>query len=292
MIPKISLEQWAVFKAVVDEGSFAKAADALNKTQSTISYTLSKMEQRLPAPVFQQAGRKAQLTEFGRSMYRHADTLLTQALQIDQTAQYLADGWQDEVTIAVDALVPMERVFYSLQNFSQQHPQTRIRILETTLSGTAETLLQRTADIVITAQVPTGFLAENYDQVTRIPVVAPTHPLATQPHIDEEVLKNHRQIVVRDSGSQRTQDAGWLEADQRWTVSHLTTSIAAIKAGLGFAFIPKEMIQTELRNRELVELSLSYGGQGKTTSLYIVASAQSHAGIATKTVFDFLRESY
>ena len=37
--PRVSLEQWSVFRAVVDEGSFAKAAERLNKSQSSISYT-------------------------------------------------------------------------------------------------------------------------------------------------------------------------------------------------------------------------------------------------------------
>ena len=56
--PRISLEQWAAFKAVVDEGSFAKAAEVLNKSQSSVSYTISKMEELLPTPVLEQQGRR------------------------------------------------------------------------------------------------------------------------------------------------------------------------------------------------------------------------------------------
>ena len=59
MIPKISLEQWAAFKAVVDEGSFAKAAEALNKSQSAVSYAIAKLEEQLPTPVLTQQGRRA-----------------------------------------------------------------------------------------------------------------------------------------------------------------------------------------------------------------------------------------
>ncbi|MCV2403222.1 LysR family transcriptional regulator [Marinomonas sp. C2222] len=288
MIPKITLEQWATFKAVVDEGSFAKAAEQLNKSQSTVSYSLSKMEQRLPSPIFNHSGRKAELTEFGESMYRHASTLLAQALQLDQAAQYLASGWQDEVTIAVDALASMEDVFKALQLFSTKHPDTRIRILETTLSGTIEALIQRDADIVITPHVPPGFFSENYRTITRTLVVAPSHPLAKASYLNEDLLKTHRQIVVRDSGAKRNQDAGWLDAKQRWTVSHLSSSVLAVKSGLGFGFIPKDKIRTELENGELVELDLEYGSK-KDVPIYLVASAQSHAGIATKTVLEYLQ---
>jgi len=42
------------------------------------------------------------------------------------------------------------------------------------------------------------------------------HPLSQLPIVTEPELKTHRQIVVRDTGVKRQQDAGWLGADQRW----------------------------------------------------------------------------
>lgn len=288
MIPKVSLEQWAAFRAVVDEGSFVRAAEVLNKSQSTVSYSLTKMEARLPSPVFVQQGRKAELTEFGVAMYRHACALLDQALLVDQAAEYLASGWESEVVLAVDGIVPMDRVFCGLQGFSQESPQTRIRVLETTLSGTEETLLRREADVVITARVPPGFLAENYGMVHKIPVASPEHPIfKLEAPISEAILKQFRQVVIRDSGTKREQNAGWLGAEQRWTVSHFATSIEALKSGLGFGFIPREKIRQELAEGELLEVPLNLGGDTQIP-LYIVASAQSHAGLASKAVIRHL----
>ncbi len=288
MLPKITLEQWVAFKAVVDEGSFAKAAELLNKSQSTVSYSLAKMEERLPAPVFVQEGRKAELTEFGKAMYRHANTLIEQALRVDQSAAYLASGWESEVVIAIDGIAPIDKVFCSLQGFSEESPQTRIRILEETLSGTDEVLLRREADIVITARVPPGFMGESYGMVEKIPVASPNYPIfqLEQP-LSEDELKQFRQIVIRDSGVKREQSSGWLGAEQRWTVSHFSSSIAAIKSGLGFGFIPRELIQRELESEELREFSLTVGGI-QNIALYVVATAQSHAGEATKAVIRHL----
>lgn len=286
MMPKITLEQWAAFKAIVDAGSFVKAAELLNKSQSTVSYSLARMEERLPQALFEQAGRKAEVTEFGRSMYRHACHLLDHANQIDQAAQYLASGWQSEVVIAVDALASMDSIFCALHDFSKESPNTRIRLLETTLSGTEEALLRREADIVIGARVPPGFLAENYGTITKTLVVSPMHALAknlTGELLTEDSLKSHRQIVVRDSGTRRNRDAGWLQSEQRWTVSHFASSIAAIKAGLGFGFIPREKITNALTSGELIAVQLEYG-QTEQLSLYLILSAQSHAGLATKAV--------
>lgn len=215
MIPKISLEQWAAFKAVVDEGSFAKAAEALNKSQSAVSYAIAKLEEQLPTPVLTQQGRKAVLTEAGKQLYRHATDLLAQAATIENTAKYLASGWESEVTIAVDALFSMGAVFCALQHFSVSSPQTRLRILETTLSGTEEALLGRKADLVLTGTIPPGFSGTRLGEVSMIPVVGQQHPLVQLMQqsgpITEQELGRHRQIVLRDTGTKREQSSGWLD---------------------------------------------------------------------------------
>ena len=47
--PRISLEQWLAFKTVVDCGSYALAAEALNKSQSSVSYAVSRLNDQLPS---------------------------------------------------------------------------------------------------------------------------------------------------------------------------------------------------------------------------------------------------
>lgn len=256
--PNISLEQWAAFKAVVDSGSFAKAAEALNKSQSAVSYALSKMEQQLPTPVLQQQGRKAVLTEAGQVLYRHASSLLAQAQALEAQAAYLASGWQTEVVIAVDVVVDLRPVICGLYSFSQAYPNTRIRILETSLSGTDDALLERQADIIYGVRVLPGFFGKPVSLSAMVCVVAPSHPLANADGlVTAEDLKQHRQVVLRDSGQRRTMDAGWLQAEQRWTVTFFGTTVKIVKQGLGFAFVPKPHIEEELASGELIELELS-----------------------------------
>lgn len=286
-LPKVSIEQWATFKAVVDEGSFAAAAEYLNKSQSTVSYSLAKLEERLPAPVLHIRGRKAELTELGKVLYRHAASLLEEALRLDEIADYHAKGWESEVRIAVDGITPIEEIFCSLQRFSLASPQTRIRLLETTLSGTDEALLMREADIVISANVPPGFSAKPYRDVVKLAIASPNHPLMSLPvPVTEQQLRQFRQIVIRDSGRKREQDAGWLGAEQRWTVSHFSTSIAAIKSGLGFGFIPQEKVQHELSRNELAIVPLEAGYERRIPLYMIQANLQ--AGPATRAIAESL----
>lgn len=284
ILPRVSLEQWAVFRAVVEEGSFIKAAEQLNRSQSSVSYALAKMEERLPAPALVLKGRKAELTELGQVLYRQACNLLDQALSIDRSADYLARGWEAEVVIAADALTPMSKLFCVLQGFSQQSPTTRIRILETTLSGTDEALLERKVQMALTPHVPTGFLAQPLWQIRMLPVVSAEHPLAYSQHkVTERELMQNRQIVIRDSGLKRERSSGWLAAEQRWTVSHFASSVEAVKAGLGFAFIPEDHIRQELATAELVTIPLAIEAE-RHLSINLILADQSQAGLATRAL--------
>ena len=195
---KVTLEQWQTLKAVIDEGSFAKAADALNKSQSTVSYAISKLEEQLPSPVLTMEGRKAVLTEEGKVLYRRAVSLLELALEIEQTAKSLADGWETQLTICVDSIAPISPVFDAIHHFSTIAPQTRITLIETNLSGTIEALLEKRAELVLTAQMPPGFLGKFIGDVQMIPVAHANHPLARETRkLKLGDLQKHRQIVVR-----------------------------------------------------------------------------------------------
>ncbi len=257
-LPRITLEQWAVFKTVVDEGSFAKAAEELNKSQSSISYIIQNLQQQLPTPVLEIKGRKAELTDAGKTLYRHANNLLDNAANIEQAAAHLALGWETELTIAIDGVMHLEPVLDVIQDFSNQYPQTRIRILETVLSATEEAILEKKADIVLSPKIVPGFLGTPVSTITMMAVAHPAHPIfLIQAPISEAELKQQRQIVIRDSGIKRQQDAGWLGSEQRLTVSHPATSIQAVKAGIGFAFLPQAMIQADLDKGLLKPIELS-----------------------------------
>lgn len=290
--PRISLEQWAAFKAVVDEGSFAKAAEVLNKSQSSVSYTLSKMEELLPTPVLEQQGRKAVLTEAGQVLYRKAVNLLKEADNVESTAGLLAKGWEPEVTVAADLLVDFDVLIKALAAFSKESPSTRIVVLETTLSGTDEALLERRADIVLSPKVPPGFLGKPLGLVEMLPVAHPNHPLLSlKADVTEPELRQHRQVVFKDTGIKRQQDAGWLGSEQRWTVSTGATAIKVVKRGLGFAFMPLHMIKDELDSGELKRIPLDMDAR-KLLPFYLVLSAMENAGPACKALAAHISEQY
>lgn len=280
--PRIPIEYWAAFVAVVEEGSFARAAETLNKSQSAISYAIAQLTEMLPTPPLDNSGRKAKLTPAGEVMYRRAKQLLTLACDIELTAQQLADEWESKISIAVDVIIDIAPVLKAMQRFNDIAPQTRVTLLETSLSGTDEALLERRVDLALTSHVPPGFLATPIGEVRKIAVAHASHPLAhsARPLTDQD-LRQARQIVVRDSGQKREQDKGWLGSEQRLTVSHFTTSLLALEAGLGFAFAPYHLIENAIKNGTLVELNLSPKSEQRIP-FYLVQTNQDHPGPAVK----------
>ncbi len=290
--PRIPIEYWSTLVAVVDHGSFARAAEALNKSQSAVSYAIAQLEARLPSPAFHTQGRKAELTRAGEVLYRRAKQLLNLASDIELTAQHLADGWERKLTIAIDAIVDMQPMLHALQQFSAVAPHTRITLLETTLSGTDEALLERRADLALTGRVPPGFLARPLGDVVKIPVVHHQHPLAKiDAELTEEDLRQARQIVIRDSGIRREQDKGWLESEQRLTVSHFATGVQALRAGLGFAFAPQHLVRSHLESGELVALQLNSGGTQRIP-INLVSTSPDQLGPACTAMMECLQSAY
>jgi len=288
--PRISLEQWLTFKTVVDRGSYAAAAEALNKSQSSVSYAIQRLNEQLPSPVLRLNGRKAELTDVGEVLYRHAEQLLQQAAHAETIAHSMAAGLEAEVTLAMDSLVAVDEVVCVFERFSQQFANTRLRVLETTLSGTTEALLERQADIVVTATTPPGFVSSVLCQVEMLAVAAPNHPLiAGRTEVSELELKNHRQVVLRDSGTRREVDSGWLQSEQRWTVSHFSSSIKIMKTGLAFAFVPRNWITDELAAEELCPIPLSENLR-RSIPLYLLLADREAAGPATRALFTMLGE--
>lgn len=288
-LPRIPLEWWLTFKTVVDCGTYARAAELLNKSQSSLSYAVSRLNDQLPRPVLEIRGRKAELTAEGEVLYRYASQLIRQAQTMEAVAHSMAVEFEAEVTLALDVLLEIGQLACSLESFSRRFPHTRVRILETSLSGTLEALLENQADLVIGASVPVGFSGLPVRTVRMIPVAAPDHPLFQDSAVDEMELRSYRQVVLRDSGKRSERDSGWLEAEQRWTVSHFSSSISVIKTGLAFGFLPRNWVEKDLENGSLREISLR-GGYDRTLPLYLMFANREIAGPATRALGEILKQ--
>jgi DNA-binding transcriptional LysR family regulator len=68
----LDIDQLKTFVAIVDTGSFTKAADLVHKTQSAVSMQMKRLEERLGRPVFERDGRQSKLSEDGEKLLDYA----------------------------------------------------------------------------------------------------------------------------------------------------------------------------------------------------------------------------
>src|SRR4029077_155819 len=68
----IDIDQLRTFIAIVETGSFTKAAEVVHKTQSAVSMQMKRLEERLSKPIFARDGRASKLTEDGERLLDYA----------------------------------------------------------------------------------------------------------------------------------------------------------------------------------------------------------------------------
>jgi len=287
---KVALEHWNALVSVVESGSYAKAGERIHKSQSTLTYSIKKLEGLLGVKVLQLRGRRAVLTPVGELLYRRGKALIEDAARLEQSAADLARGWEPEIRLAVEILFPTWLLLRGLDEFSRQRPDTRIELIESVLGGTDEALAERRVDFAIGSRVPPGFTGDALMPVRFVCAAAPDHPLhGLGRPLALEDLRAHRHLVIRDSGVQRTRPGVSWVSEARWTLTSKATSIRAATMGLGFAWYPEDSIREELDTGRLKPLPLSEGAE-RYTHLYLVFADRDAAGPGARRLAEIIRE--
>jgi len=262
----------------------------MHKSQSSVTYAVQKLESLLGVKAFEIRGRKAILTQTGALLYRRARTLVDDASAVERAARKLSAGWEAEIGIAVEIVFPVWLLLECLDKFGRESPQTRIEVIESVLGGTSEALLQGQAGLAITGRIPEGFAGDPLMRLRFVLVAHPEHPLHRVGRaLTMRDLRAHRQLIVRESGTQRATRPS-VEATQRWTVSNMATSIGAACRGYGWAWFAEEKIRSELAAGTLKPLLLREGSE-RYVELYLVFADRDAAGPGTLRLAQIIRES-
>jgi len=287
--PRISLDQWNVLVSVVESGGYAKAAERIHKSQSTLTYSIKKLESLLGVKAFELKGRKAVLTPTGELLYRRAKVLLEDTARLEKAAGELARGWEPEIRVAVDIIFPTWLLLRCFAEFCAERPDTHLELHETVLGGTEEALAARRVEFAIASTIPQGFVGDVLMPVRALCVAAPAHPLhRLGRELTTEDLRRHRHIVIRDSGVARVRSAGWLN-ELRLTVSNKATAIHAVTTGMGYAWYPEDSVRAELESGALKALPLREGAE-KSGTLYLAFADRDAAGPGTLRLAELIRQ--
>lgn len=288
---KTTLEQWRMLKAVVEAGSFNKAAERVHKSVSSIHHAVAKLEETLGIPLLHSEGRQTVLTSAGEYLLKRGAYLLNEIDQIEAVAKGFSHGLESELTIAVDGAFPQTPVFHALAQTAEQYPSIKFHIIDTVLSGSNELIEKNKADIALSPFPMADQINDELCVIEFIAVAHKDHPLHHMNHqLDYHDLKSYRQIIVRDSAQETEKNAGWLEAEQRWTVSNLRSSVELICQNMGFSWLPKIAIQPYIDTGLIKPLSLK-SGQARHVSFYLNLSNHSYHGQVANYLISRLKEN-
>jgi len=256
----ISLEALMVLDAIDHRGSFAAAAEELNKVPSALSYIIQKLEEQLGISIFVRQGRRSVLTPAGKHLLEEGRKILSAVEQIGNQTQTIANGWEPKINIAVDSILDISHIYEKLSIFLNEYPSIELHLHEEVMKGTWEALIDDRVDLVIGAPTPApnhqGLSTRHFSKVDNVLAAAPSHSLVrSNKRITTELLKQYRTIVVRDSvrfDVARTTNV--IEQSNHLYVQSVGQKIKAISANLGIGFLPRARIEQELASGKLVEL--------------------------------------
>lgn len=256
---KLSLEALQIIDAIDRRGSFSKAGLELHRVPSTISYMVSKLEEDLDVQVFERNGPRILLTPAGRELLKEGRYLLKAAHDLEHRVKRVASGWETELGIGVDTAIAPIALQGDIAAFYEVTQQTRLRVVQESLTGLWEALLDRRVDLLVgvAGEGPAGggYVARAMGSIPFVFALAPSHPLAAfEGRLGRAQLQDHRAIVVADSvRNVAARTVGVLLGQDALTVPSMQAKIDFQVAGLGFGFLPEPCARPAIEAGLLVE---------------------------------------
>ena len=255
-----TLDAWEILQAVVQLGGFAPAARKLNRSQSTISYAISRLQEQLGVRLFEIHGRKAQLTEAGRVLLADVESHLAGFHELEQRARVMASGGASEVRISVDSIFPDDRLFDALATFSRTFPHVRLKLRQGTFLSADSEFSLHNSQICVSGLVSRELLVKPILVIGMIAVLRRDHPLVSIPRrLSRSDLMQHILVTIESAASGTLKQQPRLPTQRVLPVSTIESAISAVRSGLCFGWLPKYRIQSELDSGEFLALALPAG---------------------------------
>lgn len=290
MSQAITIDALKALDAIDKKGSFAAAAQSLYKVPSALTYTVKKLEDEIGAPLFDRSKQRAVLTPAGKLVLEHGRDILHATHRMVDAVVQLESGWEKELRIARDTVIPQHQLFNLLTEFTALPQRVDVSISVEALGGGWDALHSKRADIVLGAsgELPKGmFHTHKMADITFVFAVPPSHPLADlKCTIEAEHLRDYAAIVVADTSQILPErDSGLFVSKQVIRVNNMTSKLEAQLQGVGVGFLPLHLAQPYLDNGELVQLPCAIPRPNQ--SLYI-AWNKGHQGKAFEWFVDKL----
>lgn len=253
-----TFDQLRIFLAIVDTGSFAAAGRKLNRAVSVVSYGIANLETQLGLTLFEREGtRKPKLTVAGRAVLAEARTVSQGIDGLRAKVKGLLDGLEAEVDLAVDVMLPAERLGRVLRAFANTYPTVSLRLHVEALGAIAAMVLDGAAVMGISGPLAAGVVgleSMGAGSVPMVPVAAPDHPLGRMEQIPPGAGRDYTQLVLTDRSRFTEGQDFSVMSPKTWRLADLGAKHALLREGIGWGNMPLPMIEPDLVAGTLIRL--------------------------------------
>lgn len=258
----MELKYLNTFRVIVEEGSFSKAAERLNYTQSTITFQIGQLEQELSANLFEKIGRKMVLTKAGEHLIPYVDEVLSSIDKLRNFEDDLAEC-QGDLRIGVGETLLCYHLPPILKEFHKKAPKARLFLRSMNCYDIRDELISGSLDIGIFYNCVGGFgttlithpfgtyplaLVASQEIKTKYPDFVTANQQIPIPFIINEPTCVFRQIFEQYLKEKSIMLDHTIELWSIPTIKNL------VENNVGISYLPRFSVQKELDNGSLTEI--------------------------------------
>ncbi|RLV60437.1 LysR family transcriptional regulator [Parashewanella curva] len=261
---KIDIDAFRVMQVLVEEGSFAKAADRLHKAQSAVSYQIKKLENHLNVQLFNREQYRAQLTPEGKVILKEGQRLLQQLSNIERLAHRFSDDWEPNLELVIDGALPMKPIMNALKRMTEHNIPTKVQLNIEFLGGVQSRFERDKADLMLVKDYKNApdLNSTPLPSITNILVASSEHPLANKYSVELSELQEFVELTIEDSSTNaHLRDEMQFGGDKVFYLSGFIMKRDALLEGLGFGWLPDFLAKEDLQKGKLKEVKFVGGSQ-------------------------------
>jgi DNA-binding transcriptional LysR family regulator len=251
------------FLAVVDEGTFTRAAERVNRTQPAISQSVRRLEEEVGAPLFARDVHDVTLTEVGRVLAESARRLLAMRDDALRQVAELRTLKAGRLTVAAHESAAVYLLPAPLKNYLNRFPNIKVGIQRSRLTEIPRQVMDREVDLGFVKDEPTfhelHWVEVHSDEM--VLVAAPNHPLAAQQNVAIQDLGSEQFVIHH--GCSTTTDRILQLFEQHRTRCRVVAELwsfenvkSFVREEVGLAIVPAITVRREVADGTLVRVPL------------------------------------
>jgi LysR family transcriptional regulator for bpeEF and oprC len=287
-----------VFARVVEQGSFARAAEDLDLAPATATNAVAQLETRLKVRLLHRTTRKLSLTDEGQAFYQGCVRMLNDLAETEDAISGARLSPRGRLRASTPNAFIHQEFFPALPRFLARCPELSVELV---ITDRAVNLVEEGIDCAVRGvAVPDDSLliARRVCGVKRITCAAPAYLAAHGAPKTFEELERHQCIRFISPSTGRTVDWEFQKGDERksytprgsFGVTALEGAVAAATAGIGIAQVSDLLAMPQLRAGKLVPLLLDWAADGPPVS--VVYPSNRYLSAKVRAFSDFVAEVF